>query len=564
MSNKFLSGYFLKLCFLPVLFFLISCANVVAPTGGPKDEQPPKVMECIPANFSPGFQGDEIKITFDEFIKLNNINSQVIISPPPEKIPDFTLRKKILVIKFKEELKPTTTYTIFFGKSIADITESNALSGFQYVFSTGSYVDSLTISGSIADGFTNSPKEDIFIMLYNKIYDSVPYKEKPLYITRSDKNGDFKFTSLGNDRYKIFALKDANNNYLYDLPNESAAFLDSLIILEPADTSRKDSIRKRQYKLYLFEEKDTTQKLLKSETQKNEKVTFIFRSPVKNLMIKPLNKTFDYNWYIKEQSATKDTISYWLKDIKTDSLTLELSDGNTFADTAEFDLSKTSQKAKKGKQDDKLVLSLNASNDKPFDFFRTVCITFSSPVSEYDFSKIIITEITDTIKKDTITPAITFADSVYRKLNISHNWKENQNYSIFIPPSCFKDIFNRTNDTISINFKTKELKQYGSLKLNITLPEENADYIIQLMDEKEKIFQEDFISKNESIIYKHLNPAKYKVKIIYDANGNSRWDTGKYLKKRQPECVKYYPELINIRSNWDIDIDWNLKTVKNL
>ena len=212
----------------------IRCANVVSPTGGPKDKLPPVVLLASPENQSTMFHGKEIHITFDEYVTLNNPNSNILISPPLENNPDYKLNGKSLIIKFKEPLRADVTYSINFGEAIKDLHEGNILKGYSYVFSTGDNIDTLTLEGKLLQADTHKPTADYYVMLYcdeNDTIgiDSLPYLVKPYYLTKSDKDGNFKFSGLKERDYLIFALKDENSNLRFDLPNESIAFLDSLV-----------------------------------------------------------------------------------------------------------------------------------------------------------------------------------------------------------------------------------------------------------------------------------------------------------------------------------------------
>ena len=171
------------------LLILFACANPVPPSGGPKDTTPPSVIRAVPANQSVNFKAEKVIITFDEFVTLKDITTQLVVSPPMGEHPEFTTRGKNLIMKFKEPLKSNTTYNFFFANSIVDLTESNPLAGYQFTFSTGPVLDSLTIGGTLINAFNNQPVKDAFVMLYDTIYDSVPYKTRPYYLARTGSAG---------------------------------------------------------------------------------------------------------------------------------------------------------------------------------------------------------------------------------------------------------------------------------------------------------------------------------------------------------------------------------------
>ena len=223
-------GIFLRsLVTLLTGILLWACANVMAPTGGPRDEDPPVVLRSTPPNYSPNYTGEQIRIYFDEFVTLANLRQQLLVSPPLENDPEFRIRGRSIIIDIEDELSENTTYNLFLGDAIRDITEGNAIPNFQFVFSTGDYVDSLSLGGQVIHAFTLEPVEGVSVMLYDNIYDSVPYKERPVYFARTNKEGLFTISNMREGEYLIFGLVDNNANFLYDLPDEKIAFLDSLV-----------------------------------------------------------------------------------------------------------------------------------------------------------------------------------------------------------------------------------------------------------------------------------------------------------------------------------------------
>ena len=217
----------------PLIFLCWNCAQQGSPSGGPIDEDPPVVIESEPLNYSTNFDAKKIRISFDEYIVLENVNQQLIVSPPMEEQPEVKLRKKTIIIEFEEELKTNTTYTFNFGDAIKDLHEGNKLQNFEYVFSTGEVLDSMSVRGTLKYAETlEVPEEPFSIMLYTDLRDSVPLLDIPLYVGRSNDSGVFSVNNLRPDRYKVFALKDGNNNFLFDLPSEEIAFLDSSLLVD--------------------------------------------------------------------------------------------------------------------------------------------------------------------------------------------------------------------------------------------------------------------------------------------------------------------------------------------
>jgi len=538
-------------CFIALLL-LASCANIVTPSGGSKDITPPAVIKSLPENYSTRFNTDVVNITFDEFIRLQDLRNHLIISPPIEQAPDFRVKGKTVIIKFTEKPMENTTYTINFGDAIRDITESNPIENFQYVFSTGDFLDSLSINGKVETAFDLKTEKGILVMLYacsnaNSECDSLPYKELPNYFAKTDPSGKFKINNIKEGKYAVFALKDENRNYLYDLPNEQIAFLNNTI--DPADSS--------EILLSLFEETKSKQRLKKAYAEQYGKLTFIFNEPTNNVRIRPLNFSSKKPWEIVDFTKNKDTLYYWTT-LGIDTFVLEVSDNNPHLSQPIFsDTVKIAPIAKK--ENLKLSIKTNVSAARPFDIYKDIQLVFSHPISNYHFSDVTITERVDTIRVDTIKYEVIFDDKALRRFQIKHPWKESGNHQLFIPQGVFKDIFNLTNDSLRIDFKIRSLKYYGDIKLKLGIPDPEHNYIVHLLDDKENLIKEDIIQGTQEIMYKYLIPKKYKFKIIYDTNDNGKWDTGNYIEKLQPEKVIYYSDPITIRSNWDIELKWNLE-----
>ena len=199
---------------------VFSCAREMMPTGGKKDVKPPQIVQSVPPNGSANFTGNKFELKFNEFVVLDKINEQLLISPPVKENPDFRLKGKSLIVKFKNELKPNTTYSVYFGDAIVDLTEGNPIHSFTYLFSTGDHVDSLSMAGKVINAFDLKPADGVMVMLYRNDndtipFDSLPMRVPPYYLSKTDKQGNFQFSGLAGDNYLVFALKDLNNNYIF-------------------------------------------------------------------------------------------------------------------------------------------------------------------------------------------------------------------------------------------------------------------------------------------------------------------------------------------------------------
>ena len=598
------SGIYIYLLIFSVCSFLLRCANPVAPTGGPKDTTPPKALKCDPPNFSTGFKDNTIRIDFNEFIALKNQASEVNISPPLKTLPDLKLKGKSLAIKLGDTLAANTTYSIDFGKCISDITESNILTGFSYVFSTGLYTDSLSLHGTVVNAYDLSPQKDVLAMLYvdhndTIAFDSLPLKVKPYYLTKTNEKGEFLFHNLRASPMKLTALADLNSNLIFDQATEKVAFSDSMVhpyyMPKPkidSSTIKKDSLKAKRdtarmkvmdsnapsgkskvardstkkdtsakqpvfpnHLLFLFDDIDSTQRIQKSLLVKKGLVLLIFRYPVKSYNLKPLNFDTTKLWALKEFSPHKDSLFLWLTNPKMDSLILMVSQENKVLDTLKLELNSKDATTSRKKDQAKryLVVTNNTVAASLNQFAGNYTLTFSYPISSANLSRIRLMQ-----EKDTIKPKVYFADSLKRILSIETKWKEDKNYAVFIPDSAFISINGLANDTIRNSFRTRLARDFGNLILEVDISKRPGDYLIQLLNEKDIVLAEKKINTGGKVKFEYLIPGKFKVKAIYDHNHNGRWDTGNFRKKIQPEEVFFLPKTLEIRANWDVEEKWTL------
>src|SRR5258706_1729899 len=395
----------------PVVFMFFSCATQVAPTGGAKDTIPPAVVRQVPDSFSTHFHSKDIAITFDEYIQLDKLNEQLVISPPLSEMPDIKVKNKTLLIHFDDTLKQNKTYTFNFGSAIKDIAENNALENFQYVFSTGAAVDTEHISGRVVNAFTMEPEKGVLVMLYDGQNDSLPYLDKPSYFSKTKENGSFLIKNISKGDYKIFALKETNNNYLFDSKDESIAFADSLI---PSGT---DSV-----KLRLFTE-TLPQRLIRANAMEPGRLIFVFQRPMDSLQYALLSGNPEI--FVEEYSADRDTILVWYKNITADSLSLKIiSPALPSGDTVIFPLI-TPAKMKipdkdspGGKAGSAFRLSAQVNQAGKFDSNDSIRIVFSHPITSWDSTQIILTE--DSTKR--VNSSMKFTDGLKRHLIIAAQW----------------------------------------------------------------------------------------------------------------------------------------------
>lgn len=526
-----------NLSILLYILLISSCAQVVAPSGGPMDLLGPKIVDINPINKTTKFdlEGKTIKIKFDEFIKLKDESKQIIISPPLKKNPEYLITGKELKIIFNEKLDENTTYTINFGNSIIDNHEGKNGIDLKYIFSTGDYIDSNYVSGKVINAFTGLPSEGVNVCLYKKKYftDSTLLKMNPNYFTKTLQDGSFKLENLPIDEYELYAYKKEGTNLKY-VKNDSIAFINNSV---------NTQVKEENIKLFLYKNNEfKINKLFDTISNQTNVYNFVFYKP-NNIIIKSLSD----NYYIKNIKGkdNKDTIKVFVENYNN---------VNTFniksIDTSYNLTIKTKNKSKINE------LVINSKIDiNPLD---TQIIDISNPFKIYNIDSIIFKEDTIVVKPIYFKKVDNFTFKLY------HNWKENTSYTLQFKDSSIIDIFKNYNKSTTFNIKIKPFKEYGSLILNVELEKSNENYILQLLNKQnDAIIKEYIITDNKQIKIDYINPVEAKIKIIEDKNKNGVWDNGDIEMKKMPERVFNYKQVFNIRAYWELEQNININSIIN-
>jgi uncharacterized protein (DUF2141 family) len=520
------------LLILTIIIAFAACAKRGTPDGGPRDMEPPRYVRAKPENFTTSFNSDEIRIYFNEYIKLSNPQQQIIISPPMDPRPEITplgTASKSVRIKINDTLQPRTTYTINFGRSITDNNESNPLSFFTYAFSTGPYIDSLSLRGSVRDAILRAPDPFISVMLYevdSTYSDSVIYTRVPRYVTNTlDSATTFQLNNLKQGTYQLVAMRDVNNNYTFEPRTDKVAFADEYITI-PTD---------EEFDLTLFSE-ILEGKFERPQVKAQQHLIFGYTGLVvaDSISITPFDVPADFEDRITKDPVT-DTLHYWYKPFAERDTLKFLVETPRVSDTIIARL----RNAKR----DTLLFSVEPQSTLGFQ--EDLKIIPTVPLEEVKDSLINIT------RSDTIPVPFTGTydrwNNVYR---LSFEKSEKQKYQLTALPGAFTDFFGRQNDTITAQTGTPALADRGNLIVNLT-GVEAFPVIVQVTTEKGEVIAEKYSTGTNVINFNNLKPGNYLLRLIYDRNENNIWDTGSFLKRKQPETVVYYPEPINVRANWD-------------
>lgn len=527
---------FLRLWMCSVgMAMLYGCATVTPPDGGVRDETPPQL---VPERSTPplqtNFAKQRIALTFDEWVVLEDIFNQVVVSPPLQYRPTITLKGRTVFFDFdsREVLREDATYTINFGEAIKDLTEKNPADNLRFVFATGDVLDSLSVSGVIVDAKTEEPVEKVLFMLYDNLADSVVRTERPFYFARTDKEGKFRIENARAGAFKGFALKDVDFNYRFNLPNEAIGFPDSLVVL--SDSTPPLRIR-------LFEEARSL-RVLEKEARNYGRATVTFNQPPRRLEFsyEDIGQKIVYEY-------DKDTLIVWYNIETNQPWALNIQRDTSLKDTlrvpglSKGDFLEKARLVQTNRRSSQTAIPLNPD--------RHVMLGFNHPIAQIDTSLIRLYE--DTLRT-VVTPVIAPDTLSPRNFMLRYPWREGLTYALEAMPGAFQDIYGLRSDTIMIQYRAELRKAFGTMQLTLEGMQPDTNYVVQLLLNNN--VATEFQVKGVETFTKELKtmpPGEYTVQIIVDVNNNGRWDSGSYDLKRQPEII-ITKKLETLRANWEL------------
>lgn len=536
-SKKYMKATFLKLLIVTIFYTaFFGCAKRGTPTGGPKDSIPPVLVNAIPKIETINFKENKIKLYFNEYIKIKDAKKNLVISPPQKYDPIITpagTASKFITIKILDTLDLNTTYSFNFGNSIVDNNEENKLENFKYVFSTGTFIDSLKLSGKVTNPLIKKSLTNIDVMLYeynSQFNDSIIYKQKPRYIANTLDSTLFEITNIREGKYLLIALQDANSNKIYNPEIDKIGFIGDTVTL-PTDKTFDFTIFKEIPKL----------KVIKPKEVNKGHAIFGFEGNANDLIIELLTPTpEDFKSEIVYEK-NKDTINYWYTPFEADSLNFKVSKNNY---SENFTLSLRSSKT------DSLKITPSATGI--LHLIDTFFVSTNTPIIDFNASLIKIT------KKDStevlFTPIISKSKN---KLYLNFEKEINTDYNLEILPKTITDIYQISNDSISYKLKTKSPEDYGTINLSFE-NSKNTPLIVELLNEKEQVIRKAKTNNQQIISFDLLLPGKYLVRVTLDENNNGIWDTGNFLTRKQPETVKFFDQIIELRANYELNETFNI------
>ncbi len=524
------------------LLSIIGCAKRGTITGGQKDTIPPVLKMSFPKNFTTEFSSKSIKLTFDEYVKLKNVNKQLIISPPLGKNPQILplTASKTIAINFLDSLKANTTYSLNFGNSIEDNNEGNPYPQFKYVFSTGKFIDSLSIQGTIKDALGKKTSAIATVMLYEiteKYTDSIIYKENPNYISYSLENdSSFKIENIKSGKYLLVALNDKTPNYRFDPKIEKIGFRQSFI------TIPNDSL----FEIKLFKEVDKL-KVYKPSQSSGASAIIGYEGDAKDAKL-TLKKGQEIIPSVTTKLPKKDSLQIWFKPFKIEKSAVDSLHLSFEKDKYKKDFT---FKIKAQKQDS---LTISSISNRVLPLSDNFLLRTNLPLSKIDDSKIRL------MKSDsTSVPLKLEYDEFNLTIKVIFQKDPLEKYILkLLPDSVFDFIGQSFKKPLMFDIETKNISDYGNLRVNL----ENVSsfpLIVELTDKNGVIQYTSYSEKNTQLDFNLIKPDVYTLRLIYDENKNEIWDSGNYLAKKQPERVIYFPKDIDVRANWDVQQTFILK-----
>lgn len=579
---------------LLVILAFDSCANRgIGPQGGPRDTIPPTVLKSIPENGALQFKGRQLEVTFSEYLQLDNIGQNLLMSPPQQHAPEVKVRGKKLHVEFQDSLRDNTTYTLDFGKAVCDFTERNP-QPFVFAFSTGDFIDTLEIRGNVYDAENLNPLKDITVGIYADMADSAFSTTVFDRIGRSDSAGGFRISNIREGTYRLYAVEDVSRDYRLT-PGEMMAFADEPVTPEVhphfvTDSLGNDSLIGYDYgpadlQLWLFKQKQQRLYLQRGFREKQHLIHFYFSaSPdslpcFRALRLSDIDSTrTDTSWldptpyFYTSYSPHGDTVTVWLTDslaIDQDSMYIEARYRRTDSlyrlewttDTlrAMWRRPRLSAKALKlqnyRNKHRKLELQSNAS--KAFEIYDTLYVASASPLATIEPDSIHLFQCVDTILKP-MSFSIEPYDTLPMRFRLIASLKAGKKYELHMDSAGLHDVYGVPNKAEKFAFQVKTLEDYATLKvkLNPFLP--NAR--IQIINGRDDVVRE-LPALPEGTTFRFLKADNYYLRMYVDSNGDERWTTGSWEEHRQPETVYYYPNMIQTKSNWDFEEEWDYTAV---
>ena len=521
---------------------LISCARVGSPVGGAKDTIPPKLIgsniDTLRVNVPRDIK--ELRIDFDEYITLKEINKQLIISPPLKKMTKIIpsgMANKYLLIKWEDTLQANTTYNFNFGNAIVDNNESNALKYYNFAFSTGEKIDDFYISGELKSLIANKEKKSEESSLVVGLYqekDSMDYRQKPYYITKADPDGYFELNYLSPGNYRILAFEDSNANSVYDAGKENVGFQKEGIVLDKSISSLN---------INLFPSK----KALKYQEMKEVPGGILMTYEGNPAAVKVLSINEKLKDYKVTHSPKSDSINIWF-DAKKQNLGIDASENLKFSYDDGVKQDTISVFYRYNTKNEMTVSNTKGSVLAPTDDFVITSNYFIDKMQPEKWSL-----VSDSISQE--FTAVISPNNSY-EIVIKSNFKEGKKYSLTVPKETVSSFYESLLKSYRFDFESGKTEAYGTLSFTLK-DAPSTKFWLQLLSENGNIAYSKY--GNEAVVnFNSIKPGTYQPRILVDNNENGIWDSSDFSTGTFAEDVFLNPKKIEVRPLWEIRENWNL------
>lgn len=530
---------------IAVCFLFAACAKIVTPSGGAIDRIPPKQLKSYPEQNSLNFKEREFVIEFDEYIVLDNVMQNLLVSPPLKVKPEVNAKLKKVYVKGLDSLAENTTYIFDFGNSICDFNEGNRLNGFKYSFSTGDYIDTMIFEGRVLEGFTMKPIADKYVMLCKDTLFSSLYDNDCAYITKTDSNGWFAFSNIANSDYRVLVLDDKNQNKRYDLPTESIGFSEYAV-----NSYAKDSLSfEKKKKNHIFYEQviDTVQKIVTSKFLSKSVFLLSFSNPLSqkvNIDILNKDKVGDVLYEFSEQRDTVYIFS--CSPSGFDKLDIKIKDG---ACEEEVSLVNT---AKGKRSNGPSCFGFELLKRDSVDYYNVLLLRTALPLKTKEVSAKLIDE--------TDTTMLSLLSDEFRRLSLPDGLQEGKKYKLIIDSASVENIAGEKNCKFSLDFYLTKKTDYGQLVLNCTDSLfASVPHLFYLCDVKSNVLQVVRTENGQNeVLFENIKEGNYRVKCVLDVNGNGKWDRMDFGNAKQGEKTTMFDKVVSIRKAWIVEENWNI------
>lgn len=580
------------------LAMLSSCANIGTPSGGPRDEDPPRFLSANPPAGSLNVDKERITLTFDELINVKDAFQKVVVSPTSKSVPRVSSQGRRVTIEF-DSLAPNTTYTVDFADAIEDNNEGNTLQGFSYTFSTGPQLDSLRISGRVLGARDLEPQQGMIVGVHENgsMSDTTFSKTRLLRVAKTDDRGRFTIRGLAPGKYRVFALGDKDNDYAYSSPEEDLAFYDFTVepsartvtaldsIYNPL-TGHLDSVTERTRTQFLpndivlrsFNSEIRQQYLAKYERIDSTRVFLKFNTRSDSLpRLSVIGRPDITSPGTLEASQRLDSLVWWLTPelMRTDSLQIAVtytrSDQNLVksitTDTLNFfrknlPAPKKKEKKKRISAADSIAAITTAFkmiSPTAQEVHLPIEFEIPAPLSRFDTNAVHLSVTADSVYRPVREKfSVIMPDSLQpRVFSIDYPWEYGGKYRLEIDSLAATDIFGKPTRPLRHDFTVKQTGDYCSVMFHITGLSPDIPAFVELLNNNDAVQRTTVVEKGDAF-FPFLAPGRYYARIILDQNGNGEYDTGNYDLGLQPELAYYYPKAINVKKNWDKEENWAL------